>query len=136
MECDSRRGEKSLDATKVRMMKYKKVKIKQQVTTNYLKAIVAGLFCSGVVGSAQALDATDTSGATTTSKAKTTQKVHCYGINACKGKSDCHTANHSCSGQNACKGKGWKLISQEECKEKGGTLKADIKTKKEESKKS
>ena len=118
------------------MRKYKKVKIKQQVTTSYLKAVVASLFCSGVVGSAQALDATDTSGATTTSKTKATKKVHCYGINTCKGQSDCHTASHSCSGQNACKGKGWKFISQAECKEKGGTLKADIKTEKKESKKS
>ena len=117
------------------MSKYKKVKIKQQVATSYLKAVVAGLFCSGMVGGAQALDATDTSGTATTSKAKATQKVHCYGINACKGQSDCHTASHSCSGQNACKGKGWKLMSQEECKEKGGTLKSDIKTKREESKK-
>ena len=71
-------------------MKYQKVKVKQQVKTNYLRAIVTGLFCSGVIGSAQALDATDNTKANP--KTKTTKKVHCYGINACKGKSDCHTA--------------------------------------------
>ena len=41
-------------------------------------------------------------------------KVHCTGINACKGKTDCKTAT------NACKGKGFISMSEKECKEKGG----------------
>ena len=110
------------------MKKYKKVKIKRQVTTNYLKAVVAGLFCSGMIGNAQAQDTKTESKATTTTKAA--EKVHCYGINACKGKSDCHTAKNSCSGKNSCKGQGWKLLGQEECKTKGGTIKTEKKAKK------
>ncbi len=33
-------------------------------------------------------------------------KVHCQGVNACKGKSACKTAANDCAGMNACKGKG------------------------------
>jgi hypothetical protein len=48
-------------------------------------------------------------------------KVHCSGVNECKGKAACSTAEHTCAGQNACKGKGWISLSAEECKAKGGT---------------
>jgi len=48
-------------------------------------------------------------------------KVHCYGINSCKGKNDCKTAKNSCKGKSACKGKGFlNVSSEEECQEKGG----------------
>ena len=47
-------------------------------------------------------------------------KVHCMGVNACKGKTDCATASNACKGHNACKGKGWLSMSAKECKEKGG----------------
>lgn len=50
-------------------------------------------------------------------------KVHCTGVNACKGKSACATADSSCKGQNSCKGKGWLEMSKEECEKKGGTVK-------------
>jgi uncharacterized membrane protein len=50
-------------------------------------------------------------------------KVHCYGVNECKGKGACGTAEHTCAGQNACKGKGWIDLSDKECKERGGTVK-------------
>ncbi len=49
-------------------------------------------------------------------------KVHCGGINACKGKSECKTATNACKGQNACKGKGFVSTTKEECDEKGGTV--------------
>jgi uncharacterized membrane protein len=49
-------------------------------------------------------------------------KVKCYGVNACKGKSACHTAANACAGQNACKGKGYLLLEKDECLEKGGKL--------------
>lgn len=42
-------------------------------------------------------------------------KVHCAGVNACKGTSECSTAKNSCAGQNACKGQGWISLSKEEC---------------------
>jgi hypothetical protein len=48
-------------------------------------------------------------------------KVHCYGVNACKGQSACKTANSACKGQNACKGQGYLEKTKEECDELGGT---------------
>jgi hypothetical protein len=52
-------------------------------------------------------------------------KVHCGGINACKGKGACAGASNSCSGKNGCKGKGWVEATAKECKDKKGTVMAD-----------
>ena len=49
-------------------------------------------------------------------------KVHCYGVNACKGQTACATADNACKGHNACKGKGWVPMSEAECKDAGGTV--------------
>ena len=49
------------------------------------------------------------------------KKVHCYGVNACKGSSDCKTAENACKGHNACKGAGFKAMTAEECTKAGGT---------------
>ena len=49
-------------------------------------------------------------------------KVHCGGINACKGQTDCKTATNACNGQNACKGQGYKDVTKKECKAKGGKV--------------
>lgn len=49
-------------------------------------------------------------------------KVHCGGINACKGKSECKTATNECKGQNACKGKGIVSTTEKECADKGGKV--------------
>lgn len=43
-------------------------------------------------------------------------KVKCEGVNACKGNSDCKTANSNCKGLNGCKGQGFQLLSKKECK--------------------
>jgi uncharacterized membrane protein len=51
------------------------------------------------------------------------KKVHCYGVNECKGKGECGTATHDCHGKNACKGKGWIALTAAECKDKGGEVK-------------
>jgi uncharacterized membrane protein len=48
--------------------------------------------------------------------------VHCYGVNSCKGMSDCKSANHDCKGQNSCKGQGFKEISATACSAAGGSL--------------
>ncbi len=49
--------------------------------------------------------------------------VKCAGINACKGQSECKTANSSCKGQNSCKGQGWVTqASAEACTGAGGTV--------------
>jgi uncharacterized membrane protein len=49
-------------------------------------------------------------------------KVHCYGINACKGTSDCKTAMNECKGQNSCKGHGFKEMTAQQCTAAGGRL--------------
>ena len=43
--------------------------------------------------------------------------VHCYGVNTCKGTSDCKTAKNDCKGQNSCKGQGWVSMSKADCKD-------------------
>ena len=57
-----------------------------------------------------------------TMSSKSEAKVHCSGINSCKGKGACGTAKHDCAGKNACKGQGWMKTSQAECDEKGGEV--------------
>ena len=42
-------------------------------------------------------------------------KIHCMGVNACKGQSACKSANNACKGQNSCKGKGFVEMTQKEC---------------------
>jgi uncharacterized membrane protein len=51
-------------------------------------------------------------------------KVHCEGINSCKGKGECGGAGHDCAGKNECKGKGWISTTAADCKAKGGTVAA------------
>ncbi len=48
--------------------------------------------------------------------------VHCYGINSCKGSSDCKTTEHDCKGMNSCKGHGFKAMKAGACLSKGGTI--------------
>lgn len=52
------------------------------------------------------------------------EKVHCFGINSCKGKSECAVEGKSgCAGKNACKGQGWVTVaSAKKCKAKKGTV--------------
>ena len=52
------------------------------------------------------------------------QAVHCYGVNTCKGQSDCKTAHNDCKGQNSCKGQGFKEMSAQKCTAAGGSLTA------------
>jgi hypothetical protein len=54
--------------------------------------------------------------------AKHEGNVHCTGLNACKGKSDCKTASNACKGMNACKGKGMNVMSEKDCTAKGGKV--------------
>jgi hypothetical protein len=49
-------------------------------------------------------------------------KVHCYGVNSCKGQADCKTTEHACKGQGSCKGMGFKGIAAAECLKGGGTI--------------
>ena len=68
----------------------------------------AALFAAGAVGATPA--------------AADDAKVHCVGINACKGQGSCKQASHSCKGQNACKGQGWIESSSADCVAKGGMI--------------
>jgi len=72
-----------------------------------IAAAVAGLF---------------TAGTPMLASAKETAKVHCAGVNACKGKGACKGADNSCKGQNGCKGKGWVEMSEKQCTAKKGTV--------------
>ncbi|HJR56178.1 MAG TPA: hypothetical protein VJ798_06340 [Rhizomicrobium sp.] len=49
-------------------------------------------------------------------------KLHCYGVNSCKGQSACKTAKNECRGQNGCKGQGFKDLTAGECAAAGGRL--------------
>jgi hypothetical protein len=62
-------------------------------------------------------------------------KVKCSGINSCKGKGSCSSADHGCAGKNGCKGKGWVEATAKECKDKKGTVVADKKEEKKDDKK-
>lgn len=46
--------------------------------------------------------------------------VKCMGVNACKGKSSCKTANSSCKGLNSCKGQGFVEVPKDVCDQLGG----------------
>jgi len=72
-------------------------------------AITGLLVFAGVAGTASAEDA---------------KKVHCYGVNKCKGTGACGGKGHSCAGENSCKGQGFLDIDEETClKIEGGRLK-------------
>jgi hypothetical protein len=65
--------------------------------------------------------------------AKAAKTVHCLGVNACKGTSECGVDGaHACKGQNACKGHGWIALTKKDCKAQKGTVqvakKAETKT--------
>jgi hypothetical protein len=63
-----------------------------------------------------------------TASAADEAKIHCEGVNSCKGTSACHTATNACKGQNECKGHGFLELTKAECdaakakmeKDKGG----------------
>lgn len=68
-----------------------------------LAAAAAAIFVSGMT--TQAVASSHEGG----------DKVHCDGINGCKGQSECKTDHSACNGQNECAGKGWVEMSAEEC---------------------
>ncbi|MFB0872112.1 MULTISPECIES: hypothetical protein [unclassified Sphingobium] len=79
---------------------------------------------SGVsIATTAALLAIATASTTAPALAKDEAKlVHCYGVNSCKGTSDCKTASHDCKGLNSCKGDGFKEMSEKACTAAGGSL--------------
>lgn len=71
--------------------------------------------------SACAIAATTPKGSTGVAVAAS-DKVHCYGVNECKGTADCKTADHACKGQNSCKAQGFKGTAAGECLSKNGVI--------------
>ena len=49
-------------------------------------------------------------------------KVHCYGVNKCKGHNDCKTATNACKGHASCKGQGFVSMSKRACDHVGGKV--------------
>jgi uncharacterized membrane protein len=49
-------------------------------------------------------------------------KVHCFGVNKCKGHNDCKTASNACKGHASCKGSGFVSMSKHACEEIGGSV--------------
>jgi hypothetical protein len=80
-------------------------------TANKLTGLILATAAAGLFAAAPAAHA-----------AKHEGKVHCVGVNACKGKSDCKTASNACKGMNGCKGKGMQVMSEKECTDKGGKI--------------
>jgi len=62
-------------------------------------------------------------GTATTAAAADGDKVHCYGVNKCKGTGSCGGKGHSCAGENSCKGQGYLDMDEDTClKIEGGRL--------------
>jgi hypothetical protein len=56
------------------------------------------------------------------SKSQQPTYVACLGANSCKGQSECKSFDHECQAMNSCKGKGFALMTEKECKDKGGKV--------------
>jgi len=55
-------------------------------------------------------------------KSASDAKVHCYGVNKCKGHNDCKTSENACKGHASCKGHGFVTMSAEACDHLGGKV--------------
>ncbi len=94
--------------------------MKNPIRTGTMIAMTAATLFASACGSKSS-----SSQETTPAPAATEQtaKVHCQGVNECKGTGACQTATNACGGKNECKGKGWvEVASAEECTGKGGTV--------------
>jgi uncharacterized membrane protein len=70
-----------------------------------LATAAAMLFGSALISTASAADAPKADAG----------KIHCTGVNSCKGQSACKSANNACKGQNSCKGKGFLEMTKADC---------------------
>ena len=97
-----------------------------------VEAAIAGLFLASMpvfAADAPKADAKKPAKA----PAKKAATVHCLGVNACKGTSECAVeGGAACKGQNACKGKGWTSLTKKDCKAQKGTVQAAKKAAKTE----
>ncbi len=84
----------------------------KKLTGLALATAAAGLFATAVISTASAAEEA---------------KVHCEGVNSCKGQSACQSAHNSCKGQNSCKGKGWLYLTKAECDAAKAKMNQDMK---------
>ena len=75
------------------------MKITVKTTGAALATAAALMFSTAAITTAHAEDA----------------KIHCDGVNACKGQGSCKSATNSCKGQNSCKGKSFTEMSKKDC---------------------
>ncbi len=84
----------------------------KKLTGLALATAAAGLFATAAISTVSAAEQA---------------KVHCDGVNSCKGQTACQTANNACKGQNSCKGKGWLYLSKAECDAAKAKMNQDMK---------
>ncbi|RMG32304.1 MAG: hypothetical protein D6720_13710 [Gammaproteobacteria bacterium] len=72
------------------------------------------------MGAALAMAAAGVTGVSATAMASQDGKVHCYGVNKCKGHNDCKSATNACKGMASCKGQGFVVMSRHACEAIGG----------------
>lgn len=71
---------------------------------------------------AAALMTTGCATPSTSSSGASMAKVHCNGVNECKGHGACASEHNVCGGHNACKGQGFIELTADECTAQGGTV--------------
>lgn len=83
----------------------------KRATSMALAAAAAALFVTGCANQGGAQSGTGGNGTVTAN-------VKCFGVNACKGQSECKTEMSACKGQNECKGHGFMMMTERACVEK------------------
>ena len=91
----------------------------------FVATAVASLFSAALAADAPKAD----------KKTDKEEKIHCSGINSCKGTCSCSSASNACKGMNSCKGKGWIEATAKDCTDKGGTIVKEDKDEKKGKKK-
>ncbi|MFK5915122.1 MAG: hypothetical protein QM484_12180 [Woeseiaceae bacterium] len=81
--------------------------IKKKISTIAMATAAAALFATAPLTAVQA---------------SSDAKVHCSGVNKCKGHNDCKTASNACKGHASCKGQGFVAMSKHACDEIGGKV--------------
>jgi uncharacterized membrane protein len=51
--------------------------------------------------------------------------VKCHGVNACRERGNCGSADHKCAGLNGCKGKSFVPVTKKVCDQLGGVTRDD-----------
>lgn len=69
-----------------------------------LRSMTAASVLSGAAIAVAAAQLFVITGATALAADANQAKIHCAGVNACKGKSECSSAKNGCKGQNECNG--------------------------------